>query len=77
LRRLFCSWILLKHPGADLGEFILALDQNLTIIPVVNKIDLPAADVAKTKKEIIDLLGCKEEEIIALPEKTGAGVTEI
>lgn len=60
-----------------LANLYLALDQNLTIIPVVNKIDLPAADIAKTKREIIDLLGCREEEIICSSGKTGTGVTEI
>jgi len=60
-----------------LANLYLALDQNLTIIPVVNKIDLPAAEVEKTKKEIADLLGCRVDEIIAASGKTGAGVTEI
>ncbi len=60
-----------------LANLYLALDQNLTIIPVVNKIDLPAADVEKTKKEIVDLLGCREDEIISASGKTGAGVIEI
>ena len=60
-----------------LANLYLALDQDLTIIPVVNKIDLPAADVEKTKKEIIDLLGCREDEIICASGKTGAGVVEI
>jgi GTP-binding protein LepA len=60
-----------------LANLYLALEQDLTIIPVVNKIDLPAADVVKTKKEIVELLGCREEEIIAASGKTGAGVIEI
>ncbi len=60
-----------------LANLYLALDQNLTIIPVVNKIDLPAADIDKTKREIIDLLGCREEEIICASGKTGAGVIEV
>jgi GTP-binding protein LepA len=60
-----------------LANLYLALEQNLTIIPVVNKIDLPAADVLKTKKEILDLLGCREEEIICASGKTGVGVKEI
>jgi len=60
-----------------LANLYLALEQNLTIIPVVNKIDLPAADVVKTKREIVELLGCREEEILAASGKTGAGVTEI
>lgn len=60
-----------------LANLYLALEQNLTIIPVVNKIDLPAADVAKTKREIVDLLGCAETEILSASGKTGAGVIEI
>jgi GTP-binding protein LepA len=60
-----------------LANLYLALEQNLTIIPVVNKIDLPAADIIKTKRELVDLLGCREEEIIASSGKTGEGVAEI
>jgi len=60
-----------------LANLYLAIEQNLTIIPVVNKIDLPAADIPKTKKEIMDLLGCSEEEIICASGKTGEGVKEI
>ena len=55
----------------------LALEQDLTIIPVINKIDLPAADVSKTKQEIIELLGCDEPEIILASGKTGEGVEEV
>ena len=60
-----------------IANLYLALEQNLVIIPVVNKIDLPAADVPGTKREIIKLLGCKEEEILTASGKTGAGVPEI
>ncbi len=60
-----------------LANLYLALEQNLTIIPVVNKIDLPAADVPKVKREIIKLLGCKQEEIFCSSGKTGEGVAEI
>jgi GTP-binding protein LepA len=60
-----------------LANLYLALEQNLLIIPVVNKIDLPAADVIKTKQEIIKLLGCREEEIICTSGKTGVGVSEV
>jgi GTP-binding protein LepA len=60
-----------------LANLYLALDQDLTIIPVVNKIDLPAANVEKTKNEIVKLLGCKAEEIICASGKTGQGVDEI
>ena len=60
-----------------LANLYLALEQNLVIIPVVNKIDLPAANIEKTKKEIIKLLGCREEEIICSSGKTGEGVDKI
>ena len=53
------------------------IEQNLEIIPVVNKIDLPNAEIKKTKKEIIHLLGCKEEEILEASGKTGEGVEKI
>src|SRR3954470_7035533 len=47
-----------------LANVYLALESNLTIIPVLNKIDLPAADVDKVSAEIISLLGCKREDIL-------------
>lgn len=60
-----------------LANLYLALEQDLAIIPVINKIDLPAANIEKTKKEIIQLLGCKAEEIILASGKTGQGVDEV
>jgi GTP-binding protein LepA len=60
-----------------LANLYLAIEQNLTIIPVLNKIDLPAANPEKVKKEIIKLLGCREEEILLASGKTGQGVEEI
>ncbi|HQB50601.1 MAG TPA: translation elongation factor 4 [bacterium] len=60
-----------------LANLYLALEQDLAIIPVINKIDLPAADVEKTKAEIIKLLGCSEDEIISASGKTGVGVEAI
>ena len=60
-----------------LANLYLAIEQNLVIIPVVNKIDLPAAEVEKTKGEIVKLLGCSSEEIICISAKTGEGVIEI
>jgi len=60
-----------------LANLYLALEQDLNIIPVVNKIDLPAANVPKTKAEIIRLLGCREEEILCASGKTGEGVNSI
>lgn len=60
-----------------LANLYLAMEQNLTIIPVVNKIDLPAADILKTKREIVNLLGCLEEEIFCCSGKTGEGVLDV
>ncbi len=60
-----------------LANVYLALEQDLTIIPVINKIDLPAADVEGTAAQIINLLGCSREEIIEASGKTGLGVDEI
>ena len=60
-----------------LSNLYLAIEQGLEIIPVVNKVDLPNANVEKTKKEIIHVLGCKEEEILEASGKTGIGVEKI
>jgi len=60
-----------------LANVYLALAADLTIIPVLNKIDLPAADVPRVTAEVINLLGCKEEDIMKISAKTGAGVTDV
>jgi len=60
-----------------LANVYLALAANLTIIPVLNKIDLPAADVARVSLEVINLLGCREEDILKISAKTGEGVVEV
>lgn len=54
-----------------------AIEKNLAIIPVVNKIDLPNAQVEKTKKQLIDFLGVKNEEIFEISAKTGIGTEEL
>lgn len=54
-----------------------ALEQNLTIIPVMNKIDMPAADVEKTRREIVEFLGCREDEIFQISAKTGLNVEKL
>jgi GTP-binding protein LepA len=54
-----------------------ALEKNLTIIPVINKIDLPNAEVEKTKLAFMDFLGCREEEIHLISAKTGMGVSAV
>jgi len=60
-----------------LSNLYLAIEQGLEIIPVMNKIDLPNSDIEKTKKEIIHILGCKEEEILSASGKTGEGVDKV
>lgn len=60
-----------------LANLYQAIDNNLEIIPVVNKIDLPNADAPKTKREIIHILGCKEEDILEVSGKTGEGVKKL
>ncbi|MBR1416845.1 MAG: translation elongation factor 4 [Bacilli bacterium] len=60
-----------------LANLFLAMNDNLTIIPVINKIDLPNADIVKVKKELIDVLGFKDEEILLCSGKTGVGVKEL
>jgi GTP-binding protein LepA len=57
-----------------LANLYLALEQNLEIIPILNKIDLPAADVPLRTLEIMQLIGCKEEDVLAVSAKTGEGV---
>ena len=60
-----------------LANLYLALESNLTIIPVINKIDLPNADVEKVSKELIDLIGFSKDEIILTSAKTGEGVKKL
>ena len=60
-----------------LANVYLALEQDLYIIPVINKIDLPAADVEKVQDQIINLLGCDRSEIIGVSAKTGLNVERV
>ena len=60
-----------------LANVYLAIAANLTIIPVLNKIDLPAADVERVSAEVISLLGCKYEDILHISAKTGQGVEAV
>lgn len=60
-----------------ISNLYLALDNDLEIIPVLNKIDLPSADPEVVKDQIIDLIGCKDEEIIPASAKTGLGIDDI
>jgi len=60
-----------------LANVYLALENDLTIIPVINKIDLPNADPERVKKELVDTLGFNEDEIILTSAKTGEGIKEL
>lgn len=60
-----------------LANVYLAMAADLTIIPVLNKIDLPAADVERVSKEVVSLLGCQAEDILHISAKTGQGVDAV
>ena len=60
-----------------LANLYQALDNNLKIIPVINKIDLPNADIPKVKKELMDTLGFMEDEILLVSAKTGIGIESL
>lgn len=60
-----------------LANVYLALENNLEIIPVINKIDLPSADIPKVERELYDTFGFKSEEIIKVSAKTGDGIPEL
>ena len=60
-----------------LANFHLARDAGLEIVPVVNKVDLPAADPEEVSRELAELLGCSPEEVLRISAKTGEGVEEV
>src|SRR4051812_5248682 len=60
-----------------LANLYLALENDLTIIPVLNKIDLPAADPDKYSKELAHIIGCEPEDVLRVSAKTGMGVQEL
>lgn len=60
-----------------LANLYQAIDNNLTIIPVINKIDLPNADIDRVKKELMDTIGFDEDEILLVSAKTGVGIKEL
>ena len=60
-----------------LANFYLAFDSNLTLVPVLNKIDLPQADVEGATQQLVDLLGFGPEEAIPISAKSGIGVAEV
>ena len=60
-----------------ISNLYLALENDLEIIPVLNKVDLPSANVEEVTDDIVDLLGCRPEEVIPASAKTGIGIDEI
>jgi GTP-binding protein LepA len=60
-----------------LANLYLAMEKDLTIIPVLNKIDLPAADPDRYAKEIAHIVGCDADDVLRVSAKTGAGVREL
>ncbi len=78
-----CEGVLLIVDAAQgieaqtLANLYLALEHNLTIIPVINKIDLPNADIEKVKKDLMVSFGFNEDEIILASAKTGAGIDDM
>lgn len=59
------------------SNLFLAIDRNLTIIPILNKIDLPVANIEKVKYDIMLLIGCSEEEVLNSSAKEGRGIDKI
>ena len=60
-----------------LSNLYMAIDHNLVIIPVLNKIDLPSADVPRVTREVISLIGCDESDIIPISAKMGTNVEKV
>ncbi len=60
-----------------IANLYAALEANLTIVPVLNKIDLASADIEGTRQQIVELIGCSPEDILAVSAKEGTGVQEL
>jgi GTP-binding protein LepA len=60
-----------------ISNLYLAVDHNLEIIPIVNKVDMESANVEEVQDQIMDLIGCKREDIISASGRTGIGIAEI
>lgn len=60
-----------------LANLYLALEQNLVVIPVINKIDLPNAEVERVRADLVHLLGCRADDILLVSAKTGQGVEAV
>ena len=60
-----------------IANLYLAMEHDLEVVPIINKIDLENADVERVSNEIVKLLGCKEDEILKISAKTGEGVEQV
>jgi GTP-binding protein LepA len=60
-----------------ISNLYLAIEANLTIIPVINKIDLASAEVDRAREEIVNLIGCSPDDILAVSAKAGIGIEEV
>lgn len=60
-----------------LANLYLAIEQNLEIIPVINKIDLPNANIEQVTHDIVQLIGCEEDDILKVSAKTGEGIVDV
>ena len=60
-----------------ISNLFLAIENDLAIIPVINKVDLPSAEVDNVKRQIVELIGCDESEILPASAKTGLGIHDI
>lgn len=60
-----------------LANVYLALAADLTIVPIINKIDLPAANIERTRAELVSLLGCQPDDVLLISAKTGQGVETV
>jgi len=60
-----------------LSNLYLAMDHDLAVLPVINKIDLPSAQIEETTQQLVDLIGCKPEDVLRTSAKTGVGVAEL
>lgn len=78
-----CEWAILVVDATQwieaqtLSNVYLALEHNLEIIPVINKIDLPAADIERVSNEIVNLIWCNKEDIIPISAKEWTNVTQV
>lgn len=60
-----------------ISNIYLAIENDLTLIPIINKIDLPGAQIQETKEQLIELLGVDQDEILMISAKNGVGINEV